>query len=94
MSADENKHPHGNSVTVLGFSKEDGKVIAFESELDALFNREEVKDRKIVILSIVGIFRKGKSFFLDYVLRYMYANVSQNFIWSDIWLSSINIIFI
>ncbi len=37
-----------------------------------------VKNRKIVSVSIVGAFRKGKSFLLDYMLRYLYFTVSQN----------------
>ncbi len=36
-----------------------------------------VKNRKIVAVSIVGAFRKGKSFLLDYFLRYLYYNVSR-----------------
>jgi Guanylate-binding protein, N-terminal domain len=36
----------------------------------------KVKDRKVVIVSIAGAFRKGKSFFMDYCLRFMYSNVS------------------
>jgi hypothetical protein len=35
-----------------------------------------VKNRKIVAVSIVGIVKKGKSFLLDYMLRYLYYNVS------------------
>lgn len=33
-----------------------------------------MKDRKVVVVSIVGAFRKGKSFFLDYCLRFLYGN--------------------
>ncbi len=35
-----------------------------------------VNNRKIVAVSIVGAFRKGKSFLLDYMLRYLYHTVS------------------
>lgn len=45
--------------------------------LEALLLHPEVKDRNIVLLSIVGAFRRGKSYLLDYCLRYLYANVSQ-----------------
>jgi atlastin len=47
-----------------------------KGELEALLLHPEVANRKIVLLSIVGAFRRGKSFFLDYCLRYLYANVS------------------
>lgn len=44
--------------------------------LNDMFLHPDVKDRKIVAVSIIGAFRKGKSFLMDYVLRFMYANVS------------------
>ena len=69
------KHKYGKSVSVLKFSA-DNKVSIEKPELDKMFLDAEVKTRKIVIVSIIGAFRKGKSFFLDYCLRYMYANVS------------------
>jgi atlastin len=47
-----------------------------KGDLEALLLHPEVANRKIVLLSIVGAFRRGKSFFLDYCLRYLYANVS------------------
>lgn len=78
MSSDQLKHPFGQSVSILDFDNETGKVIANKEDIDRLFLRDEVKNRKIVVLSIIGAFRKGKSFFLDYVLRYMYANVRNN----------------
>lgn len=41
------------------------------------FNQTELADRKIVAVSIVGDSKKGKSFFMNYCLRFMYANVSE-----------------
>ena len=67
-------HKYGNPVNILNFSA-DNKVVFDKTELDKIFLDPEVKTRKIVIVSIIGAFRKGKSFFLDYCLRYMYANV-------------------
>ena len=54
----------------------DNRVLFDKTALDAIFLHPEVKTRKIVIVSIIRAFRKGKSFFLDYCLLYMYANVS------------------
>ena len=68
-------HKYGKPVSVMKFST-DNKVLIEKPELDKMFLDPEVKTRKIVIVSIIGAFRKGKSFFLDYCLRYMYANVS------------------
>ena len=68
-------HLYGKSVKVLKFSN-DNKMLIDNNELNRMFLHPEVKTRKIVIVSIIGAFRKGKSFFIDYCLRYMYANVS------------------
>ena len=37
---------------------------------DILFS-DEVRDKPVVVLSVAGAFRKGKSFLLDYFLRYL-----------------------
>lgn len=69
------KHPLGAPINVLKFT--DDKQVKFENEeIEKMFLHPDVKNRKIVIFSIIGAFRKGKSFFLDYCLRYLYANVS------------------
>jgi hypothetical protein len=48
-------------------------------EIDRILLDPLVIDRKIVVMSIIGEYRKGKSFFLNYCLRFMYANVSKLF---------------
>jgi atlastin len=65
----------GTPITIV---KIENSTIKFDKpSLDGLLLHPEVRDRKIVFLSILGAFRKGKSFFLDYCLRYLYANVSK-----------------
>ena len=34
---------------------------------------DEVKDKKVVVVSVAGAFRKGKSFLLDFFIRYLNA---------------------
>ena len=72
------KHKYGSPSNILEFQQVGNKtkVIVDNNALDGIFLHPEVKNRKIVIVSIVGAFRKGKSFFMDYCLRFMYANVS------------------
>lgn len=48
-----------------------------EESLSALLLREDVKDRAVVILSVAGAFRKGKSFLLDFLLRYLHKQVGE-----------------
>ena len=55
--------------------KQDGVQMDF-SDLEKILMHKNVKNRKVAVISIIGAFRKGKSFLLDYFLRFMYANVS------------------
>ena len=65
----------GQAERVMGFSP-NKKVVINEKNLRKIFEHPDVKDRKIVAFSVIGALRKGKSFFLDYCLRFLYANVS------------------
>lgn len=47
-----------------------------DSALTDILLKNDVKDRSIVVISVAGAFRKGKSFILDFFLRYLYAKVS------------------
>ena len=49
---------------------------SFELDVDSLENillSDEVRDKKVVVLSVAGAFRKGKSFLLDFLIRYVNA---------------------
>lgn len=65
-------HPFGHSVNVLKFG-ENNEVLVDDHELEKMFLHPDVKNRKVVVFSIIGAFRGGKSFFLDYCLRFLYA---------------------
>jgi len=46
----------------------------FELDIDALEKillQDHIKDKKVVVVSVAGAFRKGKSFLLDFFLRYL-----------------------
>lgn len=46
-----------------------------EEALKEILLKNNVKDRSIVIISVAGAFRKGKSFIIDFFLKYLYAKV-------------------
>ena len=75
MSEITHDHPFGKPISVLKFT-ETKEVVVDQSELDKIFSHDEIQDRKVVILSLIGAFRGGKSFFLDYCLRFLYGHVS------------------
>ncbi|XP_036354690.1 atlastin-2-like [Octopus sinensis] len=52
-----------------------------EPLLESILTSNRVKDKKVMILSVAGAFRKGKSFLLDFFIRYLshdIYNLSQN----------------
>lgn len=51
----------------------------FHLELDdlkAILETDPIKDRHVVVISIAGSFRKGKSFLLNFLIRFLDAQVT------------------
>ncbi|KAH8242663.1 hypothetical protein KR032_000949 [Drosophila birchii] len=62
----------GSAVQVINASEEHTFVLN-EEALSEVLMRDEVKDRFVCVVSVAGAFRKGKSFLLDFFLRYLYS---------------------
>ncbi|KAJ8013859.1 hypothetical protein DPEC_G00034180 [Dallia pectoralis] len=61
--------PHPIQVVIAG---QDNHKFELDTEaLEKLLLQEEVRDLNVVVVSVAGAFRKGKSFLLDFMLRYM-----------------------
>ncbi|XP_077587084.1 atlastin-1 isoform X1 [Stigmatopora nigra] len=52
--------------------KDDHSFQLDEAALARILLAEEVRDREVVAISVAGAFRKGKSFLMDFMLRYVY----------------------
>lgn len=50
-------------------------------QMKPILEHENIKNRNIVVVSIAGAFRQGKSFMLNFFLRYLHAQVSQSSIY-------------
>lgn len=47
-------------------------------ELESILNCIEIRDRHVVVVSVAGALRQGKSFLLNYFLQFLNAQVSQS----------------
>ncbi|MED6255091.1 Alkyltransferase-like protein 1 [Ataeniobius toweri] len=77
----EEEEPDGRArpIQVL-LVKDDHTFELDEAALSRILLSEEVRDREVVAISVAGAFRKGKSFLMDFMLRYMYNHASENWL--------------
>lgn len=57
--------------------KDDHSFELDEGALNRILLSEAVRDKEVVAVSVAGAFRKGKSFLMDFMLRYMYNKVGR-----------------
>ncbi|XP_072239655.1 atlastin-2-like [Leuresthes tenuis] len=65
-------------VQIVVANEEEHSFSLQEESLEWLLLQEDVQDLHVVVVSVAGAFRKGKSFLLDFMLRYMYK---QSYSW-------------
>lgn len=76
MNSDVEIVSMGARAVPIVLATEDHKFTLDEESLVEILMREEVRDRYVVVVSVAGAFRKGKSFLLDFFLRYMNSKVT------------------
>ncbi|XP_053553626.1 atlastin-1 [Bombina bombina] len=70
-SEEEESEKNAHPVQVL-VVKDDHSFELDEAALNRILLSEAVRDKEVVAVSVAGAFRKGKSFLMDFMLRYMY----------------------
>jgi hypothetical protein len=68
---------YGFPIDVVKLLLEENQTWVIDhTRIDEIFLHREVKNRKIVILSVSGSEKRQNIFLLNYFLRFMYTNVS------------------
>ncbi|XP_026680158.1 atlastin-like [Diaphorina citri] len=67
---EEDSLPQYGAIQIVK-SEEKHKFILDYEALERILLQDHVKDKHVVVVSVAGAFRKGKSFLLDFLLRYM-----------------------
>ncbi|XP_072101801.1 atlastin-3-like isoform X2 [Mobula birostris] len=62
--------PLAVSQQIVHVRKDDHSFSLDEAALESVLLRESVRDLNVMVLSVAGAFRKGKSFLLDFMLRF------------------------
>lgn len=62
-------------VQIVVADEDEHEFSLAEQALERLLLQEHICDLNVVVVSVAGAFRKGKSFLLDFMLRYMYKQV-------------------
>uniref|UniRef100_A0A673GSJ1 Atlastin-3-like n=1 Tax=Sinocyclocheilus rhinocerous TaxID=307959 RepID=A0A673GSJ1_9TELE len=84
VGEDSEKDPLADSdpgpVQIVTVNKEDHSFDLDTEALSRILLTPEVRDKDVVVVSVAGAFRKGKSFLLDFMLRYMYRKPGQDWL--------------
>jgi len=67
-------------IVKIDDDSETHNFILDEEALNEILNKDNIRDKPICILSVAGAFRKGKSFLLNFMLRYLESQGSEKWL--------------
>ena len=68
---DRSSFDSGHPVQIVTVDSRSGEFVLDEEALSSILLSSDCKDRPVSVVSITGDFRKGKSFLLNFILRYL-----------------------
>ncbi|XP_019627456.1 PREDICTED: atlastin-2-like [Branchiostoma belcheri] len=78
MSAEDTIGLNGRPIPVVLANSDDHTFELDEEALRSVLLKDHIQDKKVVVVSVAGAFRKGKSFLLNFFLRYLKSKVGKN----------------
>jgi atlastin len=72
------QQPHAVPIVL---EKEEHDFVLDVEALQQILLREDIRDKKVAVVSIAGAFRKGKSFLLDFFVRYLERGAEDGDLW-------------
>jgi atlastin len=66
----------GHPVQIVTINDDHSFTLKIE-ELEKITSREDVRDMPVMIISVAGAFRQGKSFLLSFIVRYLLEMVKK-----------------
>ncbi|XP_072907603.1 atlastin-2 isoform X2 [Hemitrygon akajei] len=73
MNSDDVPMKEARPIQVVVAHEDNHHFDLDEASLERILLQEHIRDLNVVVVSVAGAFRKGKSFLLDFMLRYMYS---------------------
>ncbi|RXN24778.1 atlastin-2-like isoform X1 [Labeo rohita] len=84
LEQEEDPVPEGaRPIQIVITNENDHKFELDAAALEKILMQEHVRDLNVVVVSVAGAFRKGKSFLLDFMLRYMHNQSSASWMGGD-----------
>lgn len=71
----------GHPIQIITVDPETREFVLQEDELSRILLSDKCKDRPVSVVSIAGDFRKGKSFLLNFLLRYLNSKGYESATW-------------
>ncbi|XP_078508699.1 RING finger protein 112 [Lissotriton helveticus] len=81
VAVETNEQTDPGTAVQLVELDEDGRLVVHEEALKSCLQSDEVKNRLVCMISIIGEQRKGKSFLLNYLLRKLKSLESEDISW-------------
>ncbi|KAF4519054.1 hypothetical protein B566_EDAN001640 [Ephemera danica] len=70
------------ALQLVSFNDE-GQAMLHEENFQSVFGHNEVRNRQVVVIAAAGSFRRGKSFFLNYLIRFLKTQGDKSFTAAD-----------